>query len=108
MESRAAGPRFMLFGEEWVINLQVHDYLFALKECDSCSVDPRFEVPPTESFTLALWQGPVIVVYSDWAVVQVHVNMVGVERRLKRLIYSLFISYWDLRYFSHFCHNILN
>ena len=105
MESRAASPRFVLRGEEWVINLQVHDYLFALKECDSCSVDPRLEVPPTESFTLALWQGPVIVVYSDWAVVQVHINMVGVERRLKRLIYSLFESYRDL---GLFCHNILN
>ena len=105
MESRAAGPRFVLLGEEWVINLQVHDYLFALKECDSCSVDPRLEVPSTESLTLTLWQGPVIVVYSDWAIVQVHINMVGVERRLKRLIHSLFVSYRDLGYFSH---NILN
>ena len=81
--------------------MQVHDYLFTLEKCDSCSVDPRLEVPSSESLTLAVWERPVVVVYSDWAVVQVHVNMVGVERRFKRLIDPLFVSYRDFRYFSH-------
>ena len=60
--------------------MNVHDGDFAFKESDGGAFHLRLEVPSLECLSFFSWDSSIIIVDGDWSIVQVHVDIIGVER----------------------------